>query len=346
MNKARVVYIHNQFPQISETYIKSEIEAISEECDILVIGLANADIAYKNHAPYRIIADWDEILEAIQEFRPDALHCHWLYNIWKVDYFARKTNIPYTIRAHSFDVLMDPAQHHAKAVPLINDDLCLGVIVFPFARAPLEKIGIRGDKLHDCYPVVNYNRFYDRSPNGDAIMNVGACLPKKKMDDFLTLAALTPGAEMNLYALGYDVGKIGRLNRTRGNPVNIIPAVEPDDMPAEYKKHRWLVYTASHRIGTVGWPMAIAEAQASGVGVCMANLRADLREYVGPCGFIFNSLSEVADIISKPFPNELREIGFDHARKSDVFQHKSVLLDLWRKARPAGSAIAAHPASA
>jgi hypothetical protein len=344
MDKLRVLYIHNQFPQISETYIKSEIEAVKDECEVLVIGLDNPDIAYKNHAPYRIIGDWDKIVEAIEEFRPDVLHCHWLYNIWKVDYFAKQTNIPYTIRAHSFDILMNPAQHHLDAVPLINDDLCLGIIVFPFGRMPLENIGIRGDKLHDCYPVVNYRRFYDRSPNGDAIMNVGACLPKKKMIDFLKLAALVPDTDMNLYALGYDVGKIDRLNQSMGTDVNIIPAVEPDDMPAEYKKHRWLVYTASPKIGTVGWPMAIAEAQASGVGVCMANLRPDLREYVGPCGFIFDSLSEVADIVSKPFPNELREIGFEHARKSDVFEHKTILMNLWRKARSSRGALAAQPA--
>jgi hypothetical protein len=31
--------------------------------------------------------------------------------------------------------------------------------------------------------------------------------------------------------------------------------------------------------------MSIAEAQGAGVGVCMANIRPDLREYVGPAGF-------------------------------------------------------------
>jgi len=345
MDKLRVLYIHNQFPQISETYIKSEIEAISDECEVFVIGMEDADICYKSPAPYRIMGDWDEILEKINEFRPDVLHCHWLYNIWKVEYFSKKTNIPYTVRAHSFDMLIKPTEHHVDAAPLINDDRCLGVIVFPFGRPPLEQLGIRSDKLHDCYPVVNYRRFYDPSPNGDAVMNVGACLPKKRMQDFLKLAALNPDTEMNLYALGYDVNKIGKLNQLMGNPVNIIPAVEPNDMPAEYKKHRWLVYTASSKIGTVGWPMAVAEAQASGVGVCMANLRPDLREYVGPCGFMFDSLAEVADIVSKPFPDELRQMGFEHAKKSDIFQHKSKLLDLWRTARrPSREALTAQPA--
>ena len=94
----------------------------------------------------------------------------------------------------------------------------------------------------------------------------------------------------------------------------MMPRIEPEEMPGEYKKHRWLVYTASRGIGTVGWPMAIAKAQASGAGV------------------LFNSVNEVAEIISKPFPEELREMGFKHGKKSDVFEHKAILTNLWRQA--------------
>jgi hypothetical protein len=78
--------------------------------------------------------------------------------------------------------------------------------------------------------------------------------------------------------------------------------------------------------------MAIAEAQASGVGVCMANLRPDLRDYVGGAGFLFDSVSQVRDIIAKPFPDELRELGFEQAKKSDAFEHKKILTKLWQSA--------------
>lgn len=332
MSKPRVLYILAQYPQMSETYVKSEIEAIRDEYDVFVVGLGKADLPYKNHARYRILSDWDHITECISEFRPHVLHTHWLYNIWKLEYFAKKSNTPYTVRAHSFDILIDPENHYAKAVSLINDDLCLGVLTFPFGRPSLEKIGVRGDKLHDCFPVVNYKRFYNRSQNGDAIMNVGGCLPKKSVEDFIELTMEAPHLEFNLYALGYNVDKTRMLNNERGSPVKFIPPIEPEEMPAEYKKHRWLVYTASRKIGTVGWSMAVAEAQASGVGVCMANLRPDLRDYVGDAGFLFDSVGEVADIISKPFPEELREMGFEQAKKSDVFEHKAILTNLWRKA--------------
>jgi hypothetical protein len=64
----------------------------------------------------------------------------------------------------------------------------------------------------------------------------------------------------------------------------------------------------------------------------MPNIRPDLRDYVGKGGFLYNSIGEVADIISKPFPEEMRQIGFEDAKKSDVFRHKVILTNLWRKA--------------
>jgi hypothetical protein len=343
------MYILREYPQISQTYIKSEVEVIQDEYEIALISTRKVDIPYKNHAPFRYMDNPVKIREAIEEFRPHLLHTHYLIQTQILGELSKQTNIPFTVRAHSFDAIRPgrksifdfiysskrdyiPSQIR-KAVPFINDDLCLGILTFPFTRPLLERAGIHSEKIHDCYPVVNYSRFYDRSPNGQSIMNVGACIPKKRMEDFLQLATNLQNMDFNLYAMGYKVGKISRLNKAMGNPVNIISPIEPDYMPNEYKKHRWLVYTASRELGgTVGWPMAIAEAQASGVGVCMPNLRPDLKEYVGSAGFLYNSISEVVNIISKPFPAEMREIGFEHAKKSDISRHKVILTDLWKKA--------------
>jgi len=100
-------------------------------------------------------------------------------------------------------------------------------------------------------------------------------------------------------------------------------------MPAEYKRHRWLVYTASPQYSSVGWPMAIAEAQAAGVGVLMQNVRPDLADYVGP-GFLFDRLEEVERLVRGPVPEDRREAGFVHAMRSDVDGHIGLLYDLWR----------------
>jgi hypothetical protein len=64
----------------------------------------------------------------------------------------------------------------------------------------------------------------------------------------------------------------------------------------------------------------------------MPNLRPDLRDYLGPAGFLYDSIADVARIISQPSPEEMRQLGFEHAKKSDAFRHKQILINLWQKA--------------
>jgi glycosyltransferase involved in cell wall biosynthesis len=163
------------------------------------------------------------------------------------------------------------------------------------------------------------------------------------MEDFLDLALAAPKLRFDLYALGYRIEELRETANSRKSPVHFNPPLELEEMPAAYKRHRWLIYTAAPQ-GNVGWPMSVAEAQASGVGVCMANIRGDLRDYVGEAGFLYNTLDEALKITSRPFPEELRQLGFAHAKKSDAFEHRALLFDLWSKAQSkvGGSVSEAH----
>ena len=226
MKPCRVLYVLKNFPQMSETYIKTEIEAVQESCDIRIVSTKAANLPAKNHAPYEQFTDLAAIREVIEEFRPDVLHSHWLHSVKILGNLSRLTGVPFTVRAHSFDSIWPEPysvvervpffgafrnpSHIRRAVDLINGELCLGVLNFPFARSRLERAGIRPDKLFDCYPVVNYRLFHNEEPNGDAIMNVGACIPKKKMEDFLDLALAAPKMRFDLYALGYRDRRVAR----------------------------------------------------------------------------------------------------------------------------------------
>lgn len=348
MSKTKVMYLLYGYPQASQTYIKTELEAVADRYDVSIVSTHQSEVGvpYRNHLPYRHLSDLGQIREAIEEVKPDVLHGHHLREIAVLSPLAEQTGVPFTLRSHSFDVIDGPTPS-PKRRPLLRrraaggttkvgehvaavlDDACVGILGFPFARPLFEAAGVPGEKFHDCWPVVNYERFDDRSPNGDAVMNCGACLPKKNMNDFVRLGAAVPDRQFNLYSLGYKSDKVVEFNKSLGEPVDIVANVEPDDMPAEYKKHEWIVYTASKEIGTVGWPMAVAEAQAAGVGVCMQNIRPDLAEYVGEAGYLFDSIDDVVAIISQPFDEQRRQLGFEQAKKSDVRGHISLLTDLW-----------------
>jgi hypothetical protein len=328
--KTRVMYIVRNFPQITQTYIRTEIMALRDECEIAVISLHTPNVPYADPYPFREISDPFMLKEAIEEFKPHVLHGHYLdqAHIFSKLY-QHGVDIPFTLRAHSFDTLGADSAIARAVAPIINDDLCLGVLSFPFTRPRLVEASINEDKIVDCFPPVNYPRFHDRTENGEAIMNVGAAIPKKNMEEFIDLASMVPNHKFSLYGVGHRIDMLKEYNRLKSDRVFISPPIEPDDMPAEYKKHRWMVYTASRQLSTVGWPMAIAEAQAAGVGVCMPHLRPDLHDFVGGAGVLYESIGDIVDLISGPVPEEMRELGFEQAKKSDIFEHKRLLTNLW-----------------
>lgn len=320
--RKRVLYLLDRYPQLSETYIKVEIEAVRSRYDIRVVALDSADLPYRNHSPFELFRDGAQLTRIVREFRPDVLHTHYMTTQPGVASVAQAAGIPYTVRSHSFDVF------EMRARPAI-DSLCLGILAFPFARQALQDAGVPASRIVDCWPVIDYALFHDESPNGSAVLNVGACLPKKRFEDFIELAARMPGLGFDLYAIGYGIEDIARLNAQRGAGAAIHGAVQPEEMAAIYKAHGWLVYTACRKLGTVGWPMAVAEAQAAGLGVCIPRLRPDLEEFVGGAGYLYDSIDEVPAIVARPYPDEMRRRGFEHARKSDIREHSAKLTDLW-----------------
>ncbi len=322
--KPRVLYLVREYPRLSETYIKAEIEALQSDYDIFVISLLRPEVTYRRHVPYEQTGDLARIAEIAGRFRPHVLHAHYLITADAAAQVAARLRLPYTLRAHSFDAL-------TRNLPWTINEYCLGILTFPFTRPALEARGVPPDKIIDCYPVIDYARFHDRSPNAAAVLNLGACLPKKRFEDYIALARLMPGRRFDLYPVGHATKELVDLNAAQGSPVTICPTVQPEEMPAVYKQHGWLVYTACPKLGTVGWPVAVAEAQAAGLGVCLPNIRPDLAEYLGGAGFLYGSVGELPAILSRPYPEEMRERGFEQARKSDVAVHKTKLTALWDK---------------
>ena len=370
-NKPRVLFLLNEYPHISQTYIKNEIEALEADYEIKIVTRKSADIAYDNHRPHNFAKDMDDFVAAVREFRPDVLHTHYLTELHFVGQLAEITGIPFTVRTHSFDTIalrrkswagrikqmikrqppLERSPWFMEGVRAMDSELCLGVLSFPCAREWLHNAGVDDQKLIDCFPVVRFEHFHDRSPNGEAVMNTGVTSPQKAMTDFLRLANKVPESEFNLYAMGHQIDDLRREAADMGAHVNFIDPVQPEAMLAEYKKHRWLVYTGDFDIPTVCWPMAIAEAQAAGVGICMPNLRPDLAQYVGEgAGVLYDSIDELPGIVSGPVPDEMRERGFKQAKKSDIAVHKHLLTDLWDEAMkgrtPDYHAVAAASAAA
>jgi len=337
--KPRVLYILERYPQLSETYILNEVENVREKYDIEIFTLRQAPLPYENHQPYHLAdGKTEEVLDNLRElFRPDIVHFHYIHIARMFLPFCQHYGIPFTVRMHSFDALRNIGggrqrniESLARYADMVNSELCLGVLSFPCTIDNLVAAGMRREKLLPSFPVVNVAAFFDRAPNGGDILNVGAALGKKAMGDFMRLAKLVPDLTFNLYAIGYNIDDLRAENAQTGGRCNIFDAVQPEEMPRIYKRHRWLVYTASIVSRNVGWPMAVAEAQAAGVGVCIANVRPDLKDYLGPGGgILFDDVSELTDILHQEVPEEMRERGFEQCWKSDISKNILQLTNLW-----------------
>jgi glycosyltransferase involved in cell wall biosynthesis len=326
----RVLYVLRQYPQVTETYMETELRALEERghtVEVIALNVAT-DPRRRTHS-FRFIPQADEsaIAAAVAELQPDVVHSHELDTARRAYEASRAAGVPFTLRTHSYDVMGLPEERMRALGSYLNDERCIGVLGFPFAAEPLIRAGVKEEKIRTCFPVVDYERFHDEEANGEAVMNLGAAQPKKGMGLFLELAKRMPEREFNLWAIGFGVEDLRRLNEGLGSPVTLMPRTEHDEMPSHYKRHQWLVYTAAER--TVGWPVAIAEAQAAGVGVCMQRIRPDVEEYVGDGGYVFETIDEVAELISQPPPAALRRRGFEQAAKSDVSGHVELLEQLW-----------------
>ncbi len=66
----------------------------------------------------------------------------------------------------------------------------------------------------------------------------------------------------------------------------------------------------------------------SWLGICMKNLRPDLNEYLGGAGVLYDSLDELADIIAKPVPEDIRNKGFENSKKADINNHIHLLKNI------------------
>src|SRR5947207_4262761 len=144
--KPRVLYIVRNFPQISQTFIRSEIEALQDDYDISVISLSEPNVPYKRCVPFRRIADPATIREVIEELRPHVVHSHYLNQAEIFEALIEGgLQVPFTIRAHSFDTLEEESEIARRASRVVNHDLCLGILSFPFTRPLLENAGIVGE---------------------------------------------------------------------------------------------------------------------------------------------------------------------------------------------------------
>lgn len=353
--RPRAMVVLRQEVDASQPCVANEVAALERSHPILL---------RTRKRDSRRAAELERLACDAHEFGAQVLHAHYLGELPFIARLAEKTGLPFTVRTHSSDttalhprswmlrlrqlVQMEaPLERRPEFVHIVRaarSERCLGVLALPCARPWLVRAGIPERRIVDCFPALRFATFHDRSPNGDGIMNVGRGGSRKARPDFLRLAKDMPEARFTIYAGGRTRARLERRNAELGAGAEIRARLKGEAMLREYKKHRWLVYTGDSDLPAIGWPIAIAEAQAAGVGVCMPRLRPDLAEYVGEgAGVLYDTIDELPAIVAGSVPEEMRERGFEQARKSDIEGHLHRLTELWQRALSSPGALRADP---
>ncbi len=359
-DRPRVLCFTETYPEFSETYMHEEFLALGQDYEVRVVTLHKSKYPRANALPYIQIGYWDAHLSygpyeqvntaftsprqrkflakldgVLDQFKPDIMHAHYLYLAWLLGHVSDRRGIPWTMRTHSFDMLeKNKARLHA-GIDALKSPHCKGVFAFPEFEQDILSRGVPRDIVHAAWPVVNVARFYNEAPREPTrkVMCAGPCTAKKAHTTFIDLAKKMAGTGMqfSLYTKGYYAERVAEYNRRLGSPVSI-QFVEPENMAPVYREHDWIVYPSDPAMNTVGLPAAVVEAQASGIGACLQELpgrRAAQLDFLAGGGFLFNSVDEVAEIIAKPYPEEMRRKGFESAKRCDVRLHKEALDRIW-----------------
>jgi hypothetical protein len=326
----KILLLYKGYPRISQSYQFVEAMELCRNHEIMIISFDwELFTKCEVHLPYIYNHPLNE-LKRIREFKPDIIHSHFLDTFDLCVKLSDMLRIPFTIKSHSFDILVDDFVNPKKYARQINDNkYCRKIIVFPEFFDKLTSFGINRNKMIAMYPTIDVKQFINLEiENGPHIMSGGAFLPKKNIKGFIMLSKKIkeryPEKIISYYSVMENKkyhDEIIRYNASQGNPVQFI-TTQPENMPLEYKKHQWLIYTACPELKTVGNPLMIAEAQASGVGVIMYCLRKSLKDYVTENGYLYHTDDEVLEIVSHNFSDEKRKNAVEIAKNRYNFQEK------------------------
>lgn len=330
-----LIAVHN-YPLPSETYIETERRFIESVADTHVVSRRYAGPEpTPEHGPFTFGSSPREIRRVLRRWQPDVVHTHWTMAApWAVE-IARKADVPWTLRTHSFDVLARPFEEQQQVAALANESDCLGVLGLPFAGPVLERAGLRPEKFVETRPVVDVGRFRSVVPSGDTVLSFGALQERKAVAAaaFARLSRLAPDVTLAHYPMGH--GTRAELRSTLqgicadvGGRLEIRDWVPHRGMPEVYAECRWFVYPGTMDNG-FGWPVGVAEAWAAGVGVCVQDIRPDIADYVGDAAIVFSDVADLPDVISGAPDPAMLAAGRRRAEEMDIGVHGPALLDLW-----------------
>jgi glycosyltransferase involved in cell wall biosynthesis len=293
--RPRVLYALWHYPQITESYIETEIRAM------LRLG---AEIEVWSE---REVAAWSEpavavhrgtLEAAIAAFRPDLVHVHWLGSAGIYAPAVAAAGLPLTVRAHGFEMGPD-AVAQALALPGL-----VRAYLFPSMDAGTFAADPRIRRIPAIFDTVLFRPALE-TKDRRMVLRTAAALPSKQLDLFLDCAAALPEHRFILVAgtcldMEHVPDELRAMNAARGNPAELrfdVPRPEVARLMAQAGLYLHTALPPEAPGSTpYGAPVSIVEAMATGA-VPLVRDQPAFRALVGDAGRTYATAAEAIALI-------------------------------------------------
>jgi glycosyltransferase involved in cell wall biosynthesis len=291
----RVLYVLWHYPQLSETYIETEILCMRRWG--VHIEVWRAESAASPH-PTTVRIHTGTLADAVREARPDLIHVHWLSVAMSQERELTDLNIPTTVRMHGFDATAE-GLHSLLARPWLRS-----VYAFPSQLSWL----VDADPRVKVIPAVFESGLFRPSKTRDRrmVLRAGPALPSKDLPFFFQMAKRLPDFRFVYagvtckFAESY-VDELRELRLSMKSPVELMFDLPRPEVADLIGQAGIFLHTTdppgSDHAHPLGMPVSIAEAMATGAYV-LARDAPEFSDYLGDTGELYRDADHAAQLIA------------------------------------------------
>jgi glycosyltransferase involved in cell wall biosynthesis len=288
----RVLYVLGPDPQISDACIEAEIRYMHR------LGV-HGEIWSENESTVAArlhLRNYQHRLEdAIRTMQPDLVHIHGLDRALQYEPVVASRELPVTARAHSATPDAIRSLLHCPAIR--------GIFVYP--HHPTDA-GLTDPRVRVIRNGFDTSRFTPSAEKDRRLVLRASAAPESSdLPFFLELARRVLTHRFVLAVAGAQheahVAELTKMQRRINSPAEILVDVPHEEMANWFARAGIYVHTSAppgrKRGATIGQPISIAEAMATGCHVLVRDLP-PLRDYIGDAGATYSDLDEAACLIT------------------------------------------------
>lgn len=285
----KALYALWEYPQLSESYIRTEIRAV-RQLGVEVEVWSEEDVA----APFEseVPVHRGSLTEAIVRFKPDVVHTHWLHMVEKFSQQVKRAGLPLTVRGHGFEFTTE------IVAKLDKETIVRGIYLFPHHA---ERCRSSSGKVRAMQVAFDSDLYYPcEEKDRRTVMRTGCALPTKDYETFFRTAQLCPDHHFLLVVchgllVEEYLNEVIRESKKFGDLVEIKVDVQHEEMSELMRRAGIYLHTTDPN-EPFGMPISISEAMATGSYIIGRQLPASA-SYIGEAGKLYRTPEEAAELI-------------------------------------------------